>query len=100
MRPSEPKRCLSTMPRVVLRAGWFALLGLALLLGGCGGDKPQTSAATSAAEKTPTPAGLKVFTDVNANEPKRLDPAFVKDLFEGFASSYVYDNLVLFGKGT
>ncbi len=34
------------------------------------------------------------------DEPKRLDPAFVKDLYEGIVSGFLYDGLVGFGSGS
>ncbi len=34
------------------------------------------------------------------DEPKRLDPAFVKDLYEGIVSGFLYDGLVVFGNGS
>jgi len=33
------------------------------------------------------------------DEPRRLDPAFVKDLYEGIVSGFLYDGLVIFGTG-
>jgi len=36
---------------------------------------------------------------VQMDEPKRLDPAFVKDLYEGIVSGFLYDGLVEFGAG-
>ncbi|MGI8907587.1 MAG: ABC transporter substrate-binding protein [Candidatus Sumerlaeaceae bacterium] len=33
------------------------------------------------------------------DEPRHLDPAFVKDLYEGIVSGFIYDGLVIFGKG-
>lgn len=33
------------------------------------------------------------------DEPKRLDPAFVKDLYEGIVSGFLYEGLVVFGTG-
>ena len=33
------------------------------------------------------------------DEPKRLDPAFVKDLYEGIVSGFLYDGLVIFTSG-
>lgn len=36
----------------------------------------------------------------NLDEPRRLDPAFVKDLYEGIVSGLLYDGLVVFGSGT
>ncbi len=34
------------------------------------------------------------------DEPRRLDPAFVKDLYEGVVSGWLYDGLTGFGAGT
>jgi peptide/nickel transport system substrate-binding protein/oligopeptide transport system substrate-binding protein len=36
----------------------------------------------------------------STDEPKRLDPAFVKDLYEGIVSGLIYDGLVEFGSGS
>lgn len=37
---------------------------------------------------------------VQTDEPRRLDPAFVKDLYEGIVSGFLYDGLVEFGTGS
>lgn len=34
------------------------------------------------------------------DEPRHLDPAFIKDLYEGIVSGFIYDGLVEFGKGS
>lgn len=39
-----------------------------------------------------------VYSDID--EPRRLDPAFIKDLYEGRISGMIYDGLVEFGKGS
>lgn len=36
----------------------------------------------------------------NLDDPRRLDPAFVKDLYEGIVSGFLYDGLTGFGTGT
>jgi oligopeptide transport system substrate-binding protein len=49
---------------------------------------------------SPSPADLSVFTFAHSDEPRRLDPAFIKDYYEGFVSGLIFDGLVVFGAGT
>ncbi len=69
-----------------LKAAWLPIIAAALfLLTGCTGE-----------------GDLKEETTLHyaqMDEPKRLDPAFVKDLYEGIVSGLLYDGLVVFGKG-
>lgn len=62
----------------------------AALLAGCG-QAPPTGADG---------APLKVFNYVNLAEPKRLDPAFSTDVYEGVISGFLFSNLVQFDEGT
>ena len=45
-------------------------------------------------------AAVKTFNYVNLSEPKRLDPAYMYDVYEGIVSGLMYDGLVLFGDGS
>lgn len=76
--------------------GTFLLVSLLVAavaaLTGCG--KRRTGGAS---ESSPA---KKVFGYIALDEPKRLDPAFVYDVFEGGVSGLIYDQLVLFDEGT
>jgi ABC-type transport system substrate-binding protein len=61
----------------------------AALLAGCG--KPASTATRARYAHT--------LNYSQPDEPRRLDPAFVKDLYEGIVSGFIYDGLVIFGKG-
>jgi peptide/nickel transport system substrate-binding protein/oligopeptide transport system substrate-binding protein len=74
------KRALIKKPFLVI------LLLLALALGGCSSEGNLPEATT--------------LHYAQMDEPKRLDPAFVKDLYEGIVSGFLYDGLVVFGQGS
>ncbi|MCX7717768.1 MAG: ABC transporter substrate-binding protein [Candidatus Sumerlaeaceae bacterium] len=63
-----------------------AAVAVGFLVGGCG-------------RATPSAAGDKVFNFSLSDEPRRLDPAFVKDYHEGVVSGLVFEGLVVFGTG-
>ncbi|MBX7244783.1 MAG: ABC transporter substrate-binding protein [Candidatus Sumerlaeaceae bacterium] len=70
-----------------------------LLLAGCGGSGPQGNDKANPTGQTsakPAASAQKVFTYANVAEPRRLDPAFMYDVYEGIVSGYMYDGLVLF----
>lgn len=60
---------------------------MALLLSGCSSQPNQN-------ERNRT---IKI---VQSDEPRRLDPAFIKDYYEGVVSGFIYDGLVQFDKGS
>ncbi|MCX7717761.1 MAG: ABC transporter substrate-binding protein [Candidatus Sumerlaeaceae bacterium] len=77
---------MSWLKRLIRFAAAFAAAGL---LGGCarpGGDDTRASATE------------KVFNAVMVAEPKRLDPAFCYDLYEGIVSGLIHEGLVFFGR--
>jgi ABC-type transport system substrate-binding protein len=65
------------------------LAAAAALIGGCGG---------SAGDQGTTAATEKVFNYVMVAEPKRLDPAFCYDLYEGIVCGLMHEGLVIFGR--
>lgn len=69
-----------------------AITSTLLLLTACSGP-----GANSRSDASSDPTTLHY---PNLDEPKRLDPAFVKDLYEGIVSGWIYDGLVGFGQGT
>ncbi|MBX7245924.1 MAG: ABC transporter substrate-binding protein [Candidatus Sumerlaeaceae bacterium] len=63
------------------------LAAVMALLAGCSSPTDKQPAAS-------------VFRYSNIDEPRRLDPAFVKDYYEGVVAGWVYEGLTRFGKGT
>lgn len=73
----------------------FIMTLAALTFVSCTGERKEGSAPLKGR------TGAKsTFNYVNIDEPASLDPAYVKDLYEGIVSGLIYDGLVLFGKGT
>src|SRR5436305_1894768 len=66
------------------------LIALAVLYG-CGKSRNT--------EKLPSPRSADTLVYSDIDEPKRLDPVFIKDLYEGRISGMIHDGLVNFGKG-
>lgn len=70
---------------------WIVLAAsLSTVIAGCSGGKPVKDAE---------PAIPRVIQYVQSDEPRRLDPAFSKDLYEGIANGLLFDGLVGFGAG-
>jgi peptide/nickel transport system substrate-binding protein/oligopeptide transport system substrate-binding protein len=64
------------------------------LLFGCGRSQNGNG------EAAPGSFGPKVFNYSNIEEPKKLDPAYSYDVYEGIISGLMFDGLVLFDNGT
>jgi len=65
----------------------LTLLGMLVLLSGC--RRSNNAPAQNSTQ----------LNYAQIDEPRKLDPAFVKDLYEGIVSGFLYDGLVVFGKG-
>ncbi len=74
-------------PRRAIRQGTLCVVALLCAL----------VAASCSRRDGPRP---KTYDFVNLVEPKRLDPAFMYDVYEGVVSGLMYDGLVLFGRGS
>lgn len=71
--------------RVIFKYCYWIVLCCAAL-GGCSGEGDLREETTLHYSQT--------------DEPRRLDPAFIKDLYEGIVSGFLYDGLVIFGNGS
>ncbi len=82
----QRSRAYAKLQRLLRRPGIAILFLAALALAGCSGEGDIKQATT--------------LNYAQMDEPKRLDPAFVKDLYEGIVSGFLYDGLVGFGSGS
>lgn len=83
----------------------LSLACICVILFGCGGENNSSSRggtgnSTTSTAQTGTAAGQKVFNYTNIEEPRKLDPAYTYDVYEGIINGLMYDGLVLFGEGS
>lgn len=74
-------------PNILRRAAWVTF-AFAFGFAGCGNDPAKTRDARHE------------FHYATIDEPRRLDPAHIRDLYEGIVSGLIFDGLVGFGRGT